>query len=322
MTTSFDPRVRNLIVREARRQGLDPAAVLAVAAGEGGIRYGAVGDGGTSFGPFQLHWQGAMPKKYWGNAAASQAFANSPAGIAYALRQMSKAGASGLRGPAAVETIIRKFERPADPATSVRNALRRYGQFQTMVDSVGGGLPVRGPGGLMVQSDQFRAALASHMNDSIMRVATGEKPDFQSLIGLAQMRKAQIAANEAFGPIAVPPATGRASGSAELIPSKSWAGSHVTDGLGWGTKTAIDIMAKPGTTVGLPVGGAVVRWDPEGAQGGGSMLVVTDDGREIWLGHIMDGAAPGTRFGPGQIIARISPDHEHPHLHIDARRRR
>ena len=41
---------------------------------------------------------------------------------------MAKAGARGLTGAEAINAIIRRFERPADPDSSVRNALARYGQ--------------------------------------------------------------------------------------------------------------------------------------------------------------------------------------------------
>jgi len=109
----------------ARRVGVDPLAARAVAAVEGGIR-GSVGDLGTSFGPWQLHWGGAMPRRFWGSRAASQAFANSPAGISYALRQMSGV-ARGLHGRAAVEAIVRGFERPADPAGEIARAMGHYG---------------------------------------------------------------------------------------------------------------------------------------------------------------------------------------------------
>lgn len=122
--------VRRLIVREALALGLDPRAVLAVAAGEGGFvnREGDIGDlaGGGSYGPFQLYAQGALPSKFRGNPAAADAWAWSRAGIRYALGRMVAAGAAGLQGAQAIETIIRKFERPADPDTSVRNALARY----------------------------------------------------------------------------------------------------------------------------------------------------------------------------------------------------
>ncbi|GIV03988.1 MAG: hypothetical protein KatS3mg015_2818 [Fimbriimonadales bacterium] len=103
-----------------------------------------------------------------------------------------------------------------------------------------------------------------------------------------------------------------------MVP-KSWKGTHVTSGLGWGTKTAIDIMGKPGTPVRLPWGGTVVYFHPTGAQGGGSMLVRLEDGRKIWLGHIAQGLQPGQRFRAGQAVAVISPDHKAPHVHADIR---
>jgi len=126
-------RTVRTIVALARKYGLDPDAVIAVARGEGGLvnRQGDVGDlaGGGSYGPFQLYTQGALPKRYRGNPKAADAWAWSPAGIDYALRKMKESGAGGLTGPRAVETIIRKFERPANPDSSVRNALSRYGKM-------------------------------------------------------------------------------------------------------------------------------------------------------------------------------------------------
>jgi hypothetical protein len=120
-----------LLRRLAPQYGIDPAAAIAVALGEGGLvnRQDDVGDlaGGGSYGPFQLYAKGALPRQYVGNARAADAFAWSPEGIKYALSRMRAAGASGLRGPSAVEAIIRKFERPADPNKSVRLALCRLG---------------------------------------------------------------------------------------------------------------------------------------------------------------------------------------------------
>jgi cell wall-associated NlpC family hydrolase len=123
-------RTRRVITSLAQKHGLDPRAVLAVAMGEGGVEYrpGAIGDvaGGGSYGPFQLYAQGALPSRFRGNPKAADKWAWSPQGIDYALRQMKKAGASGLTGRAAVETIVRKFERPADPDGSVQRAWGRY----------------------------------------------------------------------------------------------------------------------------------------------------------------------------------------------------
>lgn len=137
------PPPEQTIRQRARARRLDPDAVIAVAMGEGGLvnRDNDRGDGGTSFGPFQEHEGGALPRHLWGNPDAADAWAWSPAGIDHALSQMASSGAAGLSGRAAVEAIIRKFERPADPDTSVRNAIGRLG-------ASGGGGNVAGLGPL------------------------------------------------------------------------------------------------------------------------------------------------------------------------------
>lgn len=128
---AVEPGVWSLVVQRARAKGLDPRAVLAVWLGEGGIRFsGNDGDytapgNPSSFGPPQLHEGGALPAQYNGNDAAARAFANSPAGIDYALDQIAKV-AKGLTGPAAVDAIVRRFERPRDPDASSANARARY----------------------------------------------------------------------------------------------------------------------------------------------------------------------------------------------------
>ena len=130
-TPPRDPGAVPIITRLAAKYRLDPRALLAVARGEGGLvnRGNDIGDkaGGGSYGPFQLYAQGELPKQFRGNPQAADAWAWSPAGIDYALSRMAQTGAAGLTGRQAVETIIRKFERPADPDKSVANALGRLG---------------------------------------------------------------------------------------------------------------------------------------------------------------------------------------------------
>lgn len=108
----------------------------------------------------------------------------------------------------------------------------------------------------------------------------------------------------------------RANGKT-LNPGTSWRGSHVTDNLDWnrGAKTAIDIMAKPGTAVLAPESGRVIKHGS--AQGGQSMYFLSDSGHLYWLGHIDGMAAVGSKVKRGQRLALISADHAAPHLHID-----
>jgi hypothetical protein len=117
-----DPKAA-LIAQLARARGLDPAAVLSIASVEGGFN-GAVGDQGTSFGPFQLHKGGALPSGIENPAQ----WANSQQGISYAEDAIANV-AKGLKGKAAIAAIASKFERPADVAGEISKASSRYGQF-------------------------------------------------------------------------------------------------------------------------------------------------------------------------------------------------
>src|SRR5215471_11127055 len=102
------------IAAMAQARGLDPRAVLAVAGQEG--LAGGIGDQGTSFGPFQLHYGGAYPGSApRGSPQQSHAWAWSPQGLDYALGRIAQV-AGGQRGEQAVRSIVSQFERPADPA--------------------------------------------------------------------------------------------------------------------------------------------------------------------------------------------------------------
>jgi hypothetical protein len=118
------------IIAGSRQRGLDPRAVLSVARTEGGLinRPGDIGDlaGGGSYGPWQLYAQGALPARFRGNPTAADAWAWSPAGISYALDSIAKV-ARDLQGRQAIEAIVHRFERPADPSGQIAKAQGFYG---------------------------------------------------------------------------------------------------------------------------------------------------------------------------------------------------
>lgn len=115
--------LQDYIRQQSIALGLDPQAVLSVATVEGGFS-GAVGDSGTSFGPFQLHIGGALP------AGKGKAWAQSKAGVKYALQQIAKV-AKGLTGKQAVTAIVRNFERPAAPDAEIARAMGVYGSSRS-----------------------------------------------------------------------------------------------------------------------------------------------------------------------------------------------
>lgn len=109
------------VIRQyAAKLGLDPAAVLAYALTQGGTSWGAVGDHGTSFGPFQAHQGGAL-------GSHDAAWANSPQGLIELMGMMARAGARGRQGPDAAAYIVGPaFGRGANPARDQANARAQY----------------------------------------------------------------------------------------------------------------------------------------------------------------------------------------------------
>lgn len=122
------------IVKGSIGRNLDPAAVISVALQEGGF-HGAIGDSGTSFGPFQLHINGALPQAVAAQGAGyAQYWANSPAGIDYALSQIQKV-AGGKSGGDAVARIVYSFERPHDPGSEAAAAANVYPRVKQWLGS-------------------------------------------------------------------------------------------------------------------------------------------------------------------------------------------
>jgi len=165
-----------------------------------------------------------------------------------------------------------------------------------------------------------RAAVAQRFLADAQRTLTGSRSTSKWLEGIIEQTQKDEAPATGSGPVPSTAGVGSPNPGPQggvIYTSKGWAGTHVTDGLGWGTKTAGDIMANPGTIVDAPEDGQVVRWGS--AQGGQSMYFKGVSGKTYWLGHI-DGRLPvGTTVRANQPIARVSKDHPRPHLHIDVR---
>ena len=145
--TSPIPNATNLIVKYANQYGVDPKAALSVSAMEG--LSGNVGDNGTSFGPFQLHAGGALPESVWARGPQyAQAWANSPAGIQYAIQTMASV-AKGLTGQSAVESIVNSFERPLNPTNEINGAMEYYTGSKNYIapPNTGGGIGYQFIGG-------------------------------------------------------------------------------------------------------------------------------------------------------------------------------
>jgi hypothetical protein len=136
----------------AGQYGLDPAAVLAVADGEGlktapGSTWVVPGEPLPSFGPPSWYGGGAGAKilsMFGGDTRTAAAWAWSPPGLDYWLQSVKDAGAGNLAGANAIDAIVRNFERPAAQYVqgNITNAIGIYGQFQTWIADALQGIPI------------------------------------------------------------------------------------------------------------------------------------------------------------------------------------
>jgi hypothetical protein len=120
------------VIRDyAPKVGLDPAAVIAYALTQGGTSWGAVGDNGSSFGPFQMHIGGAAGNR---SPAEAASWANSPQGLVDGMNMMAHAGATGKSGPEAAAFIVGpSFGRGANPTSDMAKARAAYPQAASLL---------------------------------------------------------------------------------------------------------------------------------------------------------------------------------------------
>ena len=176
---------------------------------------------------------------------------------------------------------------------------RILGGSQSFTPAVNKGPSVKQP---KSRNELDLRALASVLDDG---------DDFWDLVAMNPIEMPEMAA-----PISKPhpmePVT--MSGKGFQVPTE-WAGTHVTDGLGWGTHTARDFILPAGTPLKVPESGKVIKWGS--AQGGESLWFQGDSGRRYWFGHVDKRVPVGRRLKKGQRYANVSADHATPHLHAD-----
>lgn len=326
------------INRRSARYRLDPRAVMAVSRVESGGRRNAVGDQGTSYGPFQLHRGGALPR------GRDAAWAGSNAGIDYALRQMSQY-AGGLKGKAAVDAIVRRFERPADPNSEIRKAISFYGGSSGALSGVPNTTNDQGEFKLSSHGvgQDPRAGIANFMMDNLMHFrATGETMQLNNFYALNKMMQDSAGPSPTeTKPIKESGAVGRgvpdlAAGAGDAFPLGSagytWGGgmaAHGARALGnWQSDRAVDLMTKGGTPV-YAMEGGVIRggFGDSGNKGTvyGKRLSVYSPSNAFFyqhLGRYGPGIAPGRRVRKGQLLGYVGafPGKPAPHLHLGIER--
>lgn len=329
------------IRRRARYYGLDPRAVLGVGRVEGGLRRNAVGDQGTSFGPFQLHVGGALPR---GKGAA---WAGSNAGIDYALQRMASV-AKGLKGQAAVDAIVRRFERPADPNSEIRKAMSFYGASSGALAGVSHNEDTAFKATPQAVGTKPKEAVTNFMLDNLAAFrATGETMGLQNFYALNKMMadtEPPTMEQDTPPPSGSPRKSSQGPGGAPegvtagkgffdpLAGAGEYEGgmaAHMSRALGnWQSDRAVDIRAKAGTPVYASRAGIIKGGFGDSGTTGtvyGKRLNLYSAHNAFFyqhLGRYGPGIRPGARVRKGQLLGYVGyfPGKPAPHLHFGVER--
>jgi murein DD-endopeptidase MepM/ murein hydrolase activator NlpD len=337
--------VEYYVYKYADKYKLDPKAVLAVASREGGIKWGGVGDGNTSFGPWQLHIGGALPKEY-STPEAGKAFANSEAGVEYAMRKMNEAGAGGLAGAKAIDVIVRKFERPrADLVEGeIQGAIDWYkgaGGAEPRLDeedklalASGGSEPHEAGNG----SDTMRHSIIARVIETNALVAAGKlgqvkgisatdyltmtrEAERRGTSGMSDSTLEEGAKHGSTGNLINPLNTKMGEGSEYSTPAEFGA----PDADGHKIHAGKDWFAPVGSPVVSPEGGKIIEVKRNNATTGkvfgGTVKVQNKDGRVYVFRHVTPakGLEVGQRVDGGTLIAGVAPwkgGGEHAHIEV------
>ena len=186
---------REALIRQlARKYSLDPNAVVAIANVEGrsALHGGnSIGDHGTSFGPFQLHAGGALPKGKGNN------WANSPSRDR--VRGVAHDGSARTPGPGCGASDLAALRAPG---RRPRRGLEGNGLLRA--NSIG---PVTyppssdGKGGLgPIRSNPFgidpKSVIVQTLLQASSDAAQGKTPDFGGILAIAQARQQAQAAHD------------------------------------------------------------------------------------------------------------------------------
>jgi hypothetical protein len=177
---------------------VDEAAARAVASHEG--LSGGIGDGGHAFGPWQLNDAGGVITGKFPGMPPEQinAWAWSPEGLDFAISHISSV-AGGMSGGEAVQNIVKRFERPANPQAEVDKSLATLhattqagapAQPQTPappVDSAPEAPPLpdilSGMPPPLTHPDSLNALFAQERDRGMASLMKGEVPDLLGQVG-------------------------------------------------------------------------------------------------------------------------------------------
>jgi murein DD-endopeptidase MepM/ murein hydrolase activator NlpD len=329
---SYDPEVVQWIEKAAKAKGADPNVLLATALQESGARRGAVGDQGTSFGPFQHHKGGAL-------GPHDAAWANSYPATLERAGEFSRnqvhhgKGAAAVQRPAdrvgyehgvdshmeqARRIISRDLQLAAhDQAkkTPTPPKVTKPGEViegQDLLDKLAGRGPVSGP-----QSALNELARIGHFKPVTLAPTRTAGSDSSSAPAPSPGNGRLPAAARPAKP--TKPSSTRFRGKIIGTPHS---GTHTVGN--WESDNAVDIAMSKGTPIRAPFGGIIGSrigsLNSSNPRFAGLRVHLQGAGDELYFAHLSRlTVKAGQRVKPGDIIGYSGVANGVAHLHLGSR---
>jgi murein DD-endopeptidase MepM/ murein hydrolase activator NlpD len=326
-----DAALINYIRRAQKEHGLSQRQATLLMAGalqESGGKSGAVGDGGTSFGYYQFHKGGALPRQYFGNPFP---YADSYEVVSNRAREIKRLNATAGKGFAMIQ-------RPADPtgyARGVDSLMQRAAALlggaapKPTTGTAGTGTPaavappttnVADPAAALKR----QAALQSIIDQnsklagiSSITVPLPSMPTPTPELAPAQPQKQKTPKGQAkttAAGFAFP------TGAKPQLIGTPGQGTHTRGN--WQSDNAVDLRVPVGTPIYATTDGVIgPSFGNQGNSGptAGRKLTLVGKGNSWWYGHLSKyapGIKPGARVRKGQIIGYSGSANGVPHLHL------
>lgn len=304
-----DPKVIGWVRKAAAETGADPAALLATSLVESGARTGAVGDGGTSFGPWQMHRGGAL-------GSHTPAWANSYATALNRAQEFSRLGVHKGKGAAAVQ-------RPADPlgyASKVDAQLAQARELLGQHAAIAGTPPKPAatqatPGGVIPGESLLQSILSANAELAGIPQITMPTPAVTQPIAIPQRPTPQQQAAKTLHP----------TGKVTTIPQPKIIGTPFsgTHTLGnWESDRAADIAMPTGTPIYAVADGVIGSQigpltSSSSSRFAGNRVHLKIAGNELYYAHLSRLAVKaGQRVRKGQVIGYSGSANGVQHLHL------
>lgn len=312
---SVDPIVVDWVRKASASTGADPVALLADALQESGARRGAVGDNGTSFGPWQFHIGGAL-------GSHAPAWANTYAAALNRAQAFARANVHGGTGAAAVQ-------RPADRAAYARGVDSLLSKARTLLGELppvpAGATPSTKTSNPILDAASYEGPSDAQKQILLSGLLSGDSPSY--LLSLMQQGGGsgaptpQVSQPSPLAGSGAPNSTltGKVTTLTPKIIGEPHQGTHTLGN--WQSDNAIDISMPVGTPIYAPadgvIGNRIGSLGSSNPRFAGLRVTLNGAGQSWYMAHLSRLAVKaGQKVKKGQIIGYSGEANGVAHLHL------